>query len=191
MFVWHPLNFWLLMSISTSVLAIISFYFVRPIFPRKEITWINLFYGISSAVVLYILFWLGNKSLILISELLPDLLPHRSENLQSIYANRGILPPYIVGLLLFFPIGFGEEIFWRGFIQRYFSIKWTGLTAVLLTTLLYTAVHLVTANPVLILAALTCGFFWSVLYWLTGALFPVLVSHMLWDPAIFIIWPIQ
>jgi hypothetical protein len=94
-------------------------------------------------------------------------------------------------LLLFFPIGFGEEIFWRGYVQRGFAEKWSGRRAFILTTLLYTAVHLPTGNTVLIAAALTCGLFWSGVYFATGRLLPVLISHMLWDPAIFIVWPIR
>jgi membrane protease YdiL (CAAX protease family) len=65
------------------------------------------------------------------------------------------------------------------------------MTAYFVTILLYAGIHLPTKNPVLILAALTCGVFWGGLYWATGRLVPVLVSHMLWDPAIFVIFPIR
>jgi membrane protease YdiL (CAAX protease family) len=191
MFIVRPLNFWLMMSFSTSLLAAISFIFGRPLIFREELTWKNIFLGILAAGALYAVFWTGNEALIFISRFLPTLIPDRAGNINAVYANRGILSPLLVGILLCFPIGFGEEIFWRGFVQRRFSLKWSPLSAWLITTLLYVAVHLPTGNPVLILAALTCGAFWGGLYAVTGRLVPVLVSHMVWDPVIFVIWPIR
>lgn len=191
MFVFRPLNFWFMMSFSTSLLTIISYAFARPLIPKNELTWKNLILGIVLAAILYGLFWVGKQGLFVISKLFPNLLSNPLTNIHAVYANRGALPPQLVGALLFFPIGFGEEIFWRGFIQRHFTKKWNGWSAFALTSFLYTAVHLPTGNPVLILAALTCGLFWGGLYRATGTLVPVLISHMLWDPAIFVIWPIR
>lgn len=191
MFVIRPLNFWLMMSFSTCLLAAVSFIFGRPLFLREDLSWKNILLGIVAAGALYAVFWIGNEALILLSGFLPTLIPDRAGNINAVYANRGVLSPLLVGILLFFPIGFGEEIFWRGFVQRRFSLKWSPLSAWLVTTLLYAAVHLPTGNPVLILAALTCGAFWGGLYAVTGRLVPVLVSHMVWDPVIFVIWPIK
>jgi membrane protease YdiL (CAAX protease family) len=191
MFVIRPLNFWLMMSFSTSLLAALSFVFGRPLISREELTWKNILLGLLSAALLYAVFWIGNQFLILVSHLLPGLIPDRAGNMNAVYANRGILSPVLVGTLLFFPIGFGEEVFWRGFVQCRFSLKWTPLAAWIVTTFLYVGVHLPTGNPVLILAALTCGAFWGGLYMMTGALVPVLVSHMIWDPVIFVVWPIK
>ena len=191
MFVFRPLNFWLMLTFSTTLLATLSFLLGGPLIQKTELKWSNLFLGILFAGLLYALFWVGNQALIIISRLFPDLLPDRAGNISSVYANIGTLSPQLVGALLFFPVGFGEEIFWRGFVQRRFSEEWNGRLAFVVTTLLYTAVHLPTGNPVLILAALTCGLFWGGLYWATGSLVPVLISHMIWDPLIFVIWPIR
>lgn len=191
MFVIRPLNFWLMMSLSTSLLATIAFIFGRPLIFREELTWKNMLLGILAAGALYVVFWTGNEFLILMSRFLPTLIPDRAGNINAVYANRGILSPLLVGILLFFPIGFGEEIFWRGFVQRRCSVKWSPLSAWIVTTILYVVVHLPTGNPVLILAAFTCGAFWGGLYAVTGRLVPVLVSHMVWDPVIFVIWPIH
>lgn len=191
MFIVRPFNFWLMMSVSTSLLAAVSFAFGRPLIPREEFSWKNILLGILAAVLLYVVFWVGNQALILISGALPALIPDREGNIEAVYANRGALSPFVVGALLFFPIGFGEEIFWRGFVQRRFSHKSGPLAAFALTTLLYVGVHVPTWNPVLILAALTCGVFWGGLYLASGRLVPVLVSHMLWDPMIFVAWPMR
>jgi membrane protease YdiL (CAAX protease family) len=191
MFVLRPLNFWLMLSFSTSLLGGISLTHVRPLLRREELTLKNFLLGFLMAGLLYAIFWLGNQFLIFFSMLFPYLLPDRSGNISSVYANLGSLPPALVGALLFFPIGFGEEIFWRGFVQRRLAERWNPAVGFALALLLYTGVHLPTGNPVLILAAFACGAFWGGLYWLTGSILPVLISHMLWDPAIFVIWPIR
>jgi hypothetical protein len=190
-FVFRPLNFWILLTFSTSLLAAIAFAIGRPLIPSREFTAKNLLLGILLAALLYAIFYVGNQFLVLVSRLFPALLPDPAGNIASVYANLGGLSPGLVAFLLFFPIGFGEEIFWRGFVQRRFRERWSARSAFVLTALLYTAIHFPTGNPVLILAALTCGLFWGGFYWATGSLVPVLVSHMLWDPFIFVILPIK
>ncbi|OGL42229.1 MAG: hypothetical protein A2161_06665, partial [Candidatus Schekmanbacteria bacterium RBG_13_48_7] len=162
-----------------------------PLFEKKEINLRNIIIGIALAILLYIIFWTGNKFIIFLSSLKPGLVPERIENLNSIYANRGMFSSYVISALLFFPIGFGEEIFWRGFIQRFLTGKWNPLVAITVTTFLYVMVHVPTGNPILILAAFTCGLFWGSSYRLSGSIIPVLVSHMVWDPFIFVIMPIK
>lgn len=191
MFVLKPLNFWVMLTFSTSLLSAIAFYLVRPLIAKSEFTAGNVLLGALLAALLYALFYVGNQFLVLVSRLFPSLLPDRAGNIASVYANLGGFSPTLVASLLFFPIGFGEEVFWRGFVQRRFQERGGGRSAFVLTTCLYTAIHLPTGNPVLILAALTCGLFWGGFYWATGTLVPVLVSHMLWDPFIFVIMPIK
>lgn len=191
-FILRPFNFWLMMSVNTSLLAAISFAFTRgPLISPKEFSWKNVLLGLPAAVLLYLVFLVGNQVLLLFADLFPALIPDRAGNIEAVYANRGGLSPIVVGALLFFPIGFGEEIFWRGFVQARLSQKWEPLAAFALTTLLYTGVHVPTGNPVLILASFTCGVFWGGLYMASGKLVPVLVSHMVWDPLIFVILPIK
>jgi membrane protease YdiL (CAAX protease family) len=191
MFVFKPFNFWVMLTFSTSLLAAIAFVLGRPLLLGRKFTAKDVLLGVVLAGLLYALFYAGNQFLMMASRLFPALLPDRAGNIASVYANLGGLSPALVSLLLFFPIGFGEELFWRGFVQRRFSERWSASSAFALTTLLYTAIHLPTGNPVLILAALTCGVFWGGFYWATGSLVPVLVSHMLWDPFIFVIAPIR
>ncbi|HOE17787.1 MAG TPA: type II CAAX endopeptidase family protein [Syntrophorhabdaceae bacterium] len=195
-FLWHttfilrPFNFWLTMTFNTALLSAISFAAGKVPWQKREWGMRNIGIGIFAAIVLYGIFWLGHQVLIL-ANTYTGLLPQRAENLSAIYASRAELPQYLVAALLFFPIGFGEEIYWRGFVQRSFQERWGKGAALLFTVILYTAVHLSTGNPVLILAAFICGIYWSGLYWYTGSLVPVLISHMLWDPFIFVIAPIQ
>ncbi len=191
MFVLKPFNFWMMMAFSTSLLSLVVLWIGEPFARRGEWSWSNVWIGVASALLLYAIFWAGNQGLILFEKLVPGLFSDRPRNLAAIYGNRGELAPHWVALLLFFPIGFGEEFFWRGLVQNHFSgtrSRWGGF---LIATFLYTAVHFATGNYVLLLAALTCGLFWGALYAWRGQLFPVLLSHMLWDPLIFVLFPIQ
>jgi membrane protease YdiL (CAAX protease family) len=190
MFILRPLNFWLMLSLSTSLLGASACVFGGRLLRRDDMRFRNVLLGVVSAGLLYLIFWMGNETLMVLSRLMPGVLPDRAGNIHAVYANRGGLSPFLVGVLLLFPIGFGEELFWRGFVQRRLGEKRNPFHAFLVTTLLYTGVHLPTGNPVLILAALTCGLFWGGLYWASGSLVAVLLSHMLWDPAIFVLWPI-
>jgi membrane protease YdiL (CAAX protease family) len=190
-FVIKPFNFWLTMSINTLLLIFIASYFNRGIIRSDEIHVRNIVIGIGAAVCLYMIFWTGNRVLIFLSTHVSGFLPDRTGDLEAIYANRESLSSLLVAALLFFPIGFGEELYWRGFVQRYFMEKWNATTGMIITTCIYTLVHIPTGNPVLIIAAFTCGIFWGYLYMKTGSIVPVLISHMLWDPMIFVFFPVR
>lgn len=183
-FVVRPFDFWLMMGVATILLSCLAVAFGRPLFAKGDLSLKHLLIGVASAMFLYGVFWVG-------SEVLTVIMPSsRAEHLASIYANKGSLPPVAVALLLFFPIGFGEELFWRGYVQRQFALKYGKWIGLALATSIYVAVHLPTGNPVLLLAALACGLFWGGLYAWTGSLTAVLVSHMIWDPLIFVVRPI-
>ncbi|MBN1540681.1 CPBP family intramembrane metalloprotease [candidate division KSB1 bacterium] len=190
MFVWRPCNFWLMMTLSTLLLSAIAFTLGRPLFQRPLPNVRDLLHGGVSAIVLYLIFAIGHRLLGLFALWLPDLFAGLETQIISVYADRGALPTTLVAALLFFPIGFGEELFWRGLVQKSFSRQHSAFAAFALTTLFYTAVHLVTGNPVLLLAAAVCGLFWGGLYWITGNLWIVVISHMIWDPLIFVWMPL-
>jgi len=189
-FIVKPFNFWLMMTFNTLLLSAVSFCWGGHFFRWREWSLRNILVGVGAAAVLYGIFFTGHHMLVWAGNNM-GILPHRAENLNSIYANREIISPALIAALLFFPIGFGEEIFWRGFVQKFFQQKWGKAAAFIVTLVLYTGVHVPTANPVLILAAFICGAYWGGLYCFTGSLVPVIVSHMVWDPFIFIIFPIR
>ena len=191
MFVVKPFNFWLMMAFSTTLLSLIVLWIGKPFAEKGEWCWSNVLLGVASALLLYGIFWIGNHALVFAEKLLPGIFSGRSENLTAIYANRGGLASHWVALLLFFPVGFGEEFFWRGLVQKYFASKLGRWRGFFLATILYAGVHFSTGNYVLLMAALTCGIFWGALYAWRGHLLPVLLSHMIWDPLIFVILPIQ
>lgn len=186
MFVVKPIeNFWIMMVFSTSVLSIISLRNNRNQLKQGNINFKEIFIGIASAVILYLVFFAGKYLLDLLK-----IIPNHEQGISNVYATRGILPGWLIALFLFFPVGFGEEIFWRGFLQRLMSEKYGNKIAFLVTTFFYTAVHIPTMNPVLILAALLVGIYWGMIFiWRKNNIVAPMISHMVWDPVIFIILP--
>lgn len=88
-------------------------------------------------------------------------------------------------------IGPAEEIFWRGYVQHTLSACYNPDKGLIITTLLYTLVHVASCNFMLIMAALVAGAVWGLCY----RLFPnrfgaIILSHALWDVAVFVVFPI-
>ncbi len=88
-------------------------------------------------------------------------------------------------------IGPAEEIFWRGYVQNALSKRWNPNTGFIVTTLVYALVHIWSFNFMLVMAALVVGAIWGLAYRLypqkLGAL---IVSHAVWDVAVFVLFPI-
>ena len=187
-FVLRPANFWLMMSVNTVLLILFTLALGNPL-KHNHPTWKDLIFGLIAALGLYLIFWLGNLILIFSQKTL-HIFSNRQPQLQDIYNNSSSLNSILIAFLLVFPIGFGEELYWRGLVQKYFVRKFNPFYGFLLTTLIYTAIHLPTGNHILILAALACGLFWGGIYYKTNNLWIVLFSHMFWDPFIFVIMPI-
>lgn len=138
--------------------------------------------GILSAVGLYLVFYLGNMASRLI-------FPFAANNIENVYAFKAGAAPMRIALLMAFIIGPGEELFWRGFLQRRFQMERGPFQGFLLATLLYTGVHIASGNVMLVLAAGVCGLFWGFMYLRTGSLLLNVVSHTVWDMAIFLFFP--
>ena len=96
----------------------------------------------------------------------------------------------LVGVLLTVLIGPAEEIFWRGYVQKQLGARYGDWFAVLITVLIYTLVHIWSFNFMLIMAAMVCGLFWGILYKYHKNIVTLIVSHAVWDVAVFILIPI-
>lgn len=141
--------------------------------------------GIAIALVLWFVFFLGDK----ISSLL---FGFAGGQVDSIYAMKGGVSPYVIGALLFFIIGPAEEIFWRGFVQKSFSEEWGANWGFAAALLCYTLIHIWSFNFMLIMAALVAGFCWGLIYRLfPRSLTALIISHALWDLCAFILIPMH
>lgn len=190
MFVLHELgafDFWWWMTTNLLILLAISFitdweylYILRNDFNEKVLKKVGI--GLLTALFLYILFFIGNY-------LSRRWFDFAGSGIENVYAFKGDATGIRIALLMIFVIGPGEELFWRGYLQRKISAKtgkWAGLFIALI---LYTGVHVFTGNFMLIMAALICGLFWGWLYLKYNSMLINVISHTIWDIVVFLVLP--
>ena len=178
----NALTFWDRISLSTVILLFISLSLGRSGMRLKP-SGRALFIGVFSAILLYLFFWSGFQVLRGNSTFI--------QQVSSVYLLRTSAPSDVIFLLLVFPIGPAEEAYWRGLIQKDFQTKMNGGAAIIVTSALYSLIHLPTSNPSLIFVALVGGLVWGYLYRrYNNDLFACLVSHILFDELVFVLLPI-
>lgn len=176
--------FWWMMTFSAFTLTVLSS-IVSPGW-WKCVRWSvsNLLFGIVIAVVLWCVFWVGDKA----STWLFDF---ARPQVNLIYGMKEGESPWLLSCLLLFLIGPAEEIFWRGYVQETFSKKFSPNTGFILATACYTLVHIASFNFMLIMASMVCGLAWGLLYRFFPQRFSaIILSHALWDAAVFVWFPI-
>lgn len=138
--------------------------------------------GVLSAVLLYFFFFACNK-------LSRWLFPWAGAGIDGVYAFKGGAAALRIGLLMALVIGPGEELFWRALLQGGLEAKYRPFGAFLLSAALYTGVHLFSFNPMLVIAAAVCGLYWGLLWLVFRSPLLNMVSHTLWDIAVFLVFP--
>lgn len=146
--------------------------------PRRR----DLAVGLGSAAALYGIFQVGDR-------LTRRLLPTAGRDIEAVYQLRATAPRARIALALASVIGPGEELFWRGLIQRSLQPRFGRLGAALVASGVYAAVHAVSENLTLTGAAGVAGLFWGLLYAGEQRLPALIVSHVAWDIWIFLIAP--
>ena len=199
-------NFWGVMSSAAALLLLLSLWYGRDLWKErwrqmpKSPAYIlqQIVLGVGIAAVLWGVFWIGDK----VSQwLFPSFA--RME-VDAVYGLKKSANQQLIGWLLLLLIGPAEEIFWRGYVQATFCelfkanrpqwlqrlpAQWA---AMLVATAIYALIHIPAANFMLVMAALVCGVVWGGLYafrrdWLPA----VILSHALWDAAVFVWFPIM
>ena len=177
-------NFWFAMSISASILWLLSIFLGKNFSKQFSFSSKEVALGLVSAVALYGVFYLGNYH----STAWFDFAKPQIGNIYSMKDGNNL---YLVGVLLLILIGPAEEIFWRGYVQRTVGHKYGDWTAFILTTLVYTLVHVWSFNFMLIMAAMVCGAFWGLMFMFNKKnLVSLVISHAVWDLSVFILFPI-
>lgn len=178
------INFWEMMAGSALTLAVLACLFDRNWL--KESAWNpqSLLLGIALAAALWGVFWTGDK-------VAAWLFDFARPQVDMIYGLKESTNPLFLTLLLLLVTGPAEEIFWRGYVQRTISQCWNPNAGFAITTAVYALVHAASCNFMLIMAALVAGIVWGGLYRLFPRRLPVLiVSHAVWDAAVFVWFPI-
>jgi membrane protease YdiL (CAAX protease family) len=190
MFVLHaagPVDFWWWMSGNLVILIALSFALDRTYIPwlkndltSKTLRKIGI--GLLSAAFLYVLFFVGNY-------LSRRWFDFAGSGIENVYEFKGNASAIRIALLMILIIGPGEEIFWRGYLQRQFAGKWGKWTGLVVALVIYTGVHVLTGNFMLVMAALICGLFWGWLYLKYESMLINVISHTVWDITVFLLLP--
>lgn len=177
------LNFWICMSCAAALLWLMSLTFGKGLRRHFTLNIRDIALGIASAALLWGIFYIGDW----LSSMMFDF---ADRQVDSIYGMKEGSDLTLVGLALLTLIGPAEEIFWRGYIQQYFEEKKGKWWALAITSLIYALVHIWSFNFMLIMAALVCGIFWGLLYAYNKNLLTIIISHAVWDAAVFLWFPI-
>ena len=177
-------DFWEMMTASALALSLLATCF-NPGW-RGQLRWSasNLLLGAGIAVTLWCVFWIGDKAA-------SWLFDFARPQVDAIYGMKEGYSPWLLSLLMLLLVGPAEEIYWRGYVQRTLSLRWGENAGFAVATLLYALVHAGSCNFMLVMAAFVAGVVWGALYRFFPQRFAaIVVSHALWDVAVFIWFPI-
>jgi membrane protease YdiL (CAAX protease family) len=185
----EPFDFWWWLSANLVILVSIAAFF-DPTWAqaiRQDVAGnmrFNISMGILSALFLYVVFAAGNF-------LSRNIFAFAGNDIQDVYAFKMGASRLRIAVLMTFVVGPGEELFWRGFLQRSLQTKAGTYPGFLMATGIYTLVHLGSGNAMLVLAAGVCGLFWGFLYLRYDSMTLNVVSHTLWDVTVFLLLPLN
>lgn len=177
-------NFWIMMTCSGLALTAYSTWAQKGWWKDIKLDASNIILGIALAAALWGIFWIGDK----LSSLMFDF---ARPQVNLIYGMKEGENPWVLTFLMLFIIGPAEEIFWRAYIQKNFSKRWNPNIGFIVTTLVYSLVHISKFNFMLIMAAMVAGIVWGLAYrFFPERLGAIIISHAIWDCAVFIWFPI-
>lgn len=178
-------NFWCVMTAAALILSAFAFCGMRGLRRRLSFTPAALALGGLMAAGLWLVFFIGDAAS-------AYLFHFARPEVSAIYGIKAGVPPLLLTALLLCLIGPAEEIYWRGCVQETLSRRWGANAGFVVSTALYTAVHIPSCNFMLVMASLVAGGFWGLAYRLMPRrLGAIVISHALWDAAVFIWFPIS
>jgi membrane protease YdiL (CAAX protease family) len=178
------ISFWVQMTVAVALLvaAVVAIERRRWV-ARLRFRAIHVLAGLAAAAFLYLAFAIAHA-------VGTRLFDFAASEVAAIYGRRAQADPIAIGIALFVWIGPGEELVWRGFVQHRLAERFGAWRGYLFAALLYAGVHVWSFNLMLVLAALLCGLLWGALYSHFRSLWPGLISHAVWDLAIFVLLPL-
>jgi membrane protease YdiL (CAAX protease family) len=156
----------------------------EPSLRRERLRLGDLAKGLGSAAGLYAIFQVGDR-------MARRIMPAGDREIAGIYQLRTAAPRPAIATALALAIGPGEELFWRGLVQRDLMRRFGRVRGTLLASSIYGCIHLVSKNLTLTGAAATAGLFWGALYAREQRMAPMIISHVSWDIWIFLIAPTE
>jgi len=174
-------GFWAKMAAGAGSLGAFALY-ANPDLRKIRVRPQDVVRGIVSAGVLYGIFQVGDR-------LARVVMPNGAAEIDDIYKKRALAPTPMIATSLALLIAPGEELFWRGLVNRYLAQELGPLAGNAAGAAIYGGIHLVSGNLTLTGAAGVAGAFWSLEHLAQGRMAPLIVSHVAWDLWIFLVRP--
>lgn len=173
--------FWYIYT--ASILLLITFAILQEDIDDQKGFFSYLSFGVLSGVLLYGLYWIGYYGVGLLNL-------GFQRDIHQLYRWFG---PSLTWeyFALVLAAGPGEEIFWRGFVQKRLLKSMKPASAIVIGALLYASVHIYSGKFILIAGALFTGIVWGSLYYWKKSMPLVIVSHLIFDVMLFIILPLK
>jgi uncharacterized protein len=137
--------------------------------------------GTVSGLVLFGFFWLSYQGIVIF-----DLPFERDIHKLYRWFAPSIFWEYLSLVLVAAP---GEELFWRGFILNRLLKYFNPIISIIVGAILYASVMIYSGEFILVLATFLCGLLWGALYLWKKSMPLVIVSHLIFDIMLFIIFP--
>jgi membrane protease YdiL (CAAX protease family) len=174
-------GFWAKMAAGVGALGAYALY-TNPDLRKTRLKSADVARGIASAGLLYGIFQVGDR-------FARRVMPNGGAEIDDIYRKRGLAPDPFIAATLALLIAPGEELFWRGLVNRYLAQQLGPVAGNAAGATIYGAIHLVSGNLTLTGAAGVAGAFWSLEHLAQGRMAPLIVSHVAWDVWIFLVRP--
>jgi uncharacterized protein len=172
--------FWYIFT--ASMLILISYAIIKEEIDDEVPLPVYLTYGTISGLLLFGFFYIGD----ILFEVLNIPVQDDIARLYELFSPT-LFWHYLSLMLIAVP---GEEIFWRGFIQKNL-LKNTGIWgSTIISALMYASINIYTGEWILVLATLIGGLLWGYLYAWKRSIPLVIVSHLIFDLLLFILFPI-
>jgi hypothetical protein len=174
-------GFWAKMAAGVGSLGAFALY-ANPDLRKTRVKPADVARGIASAGLLYGIFQVGDR-------FARRIMPNGSAEIDDIYRKRGLASTPMIAASLALLIAPGEELFWRGLVNRYLAQQLGPVAGNAAGAAIYGGIHLVSGNLTLTGAAGVAGAFWSLEHLAQGRMAPLIVSHVAWDLWIFLVRP--
>lgn len=119
------------------------------------------------------------------------ILPGLSAWVTPLYGNLQQPPGPYRALPILILVVVAEECVWRGLLIDMLQQRYPALQVVLLSTACYAIPHLCGGSWLLLGVVLICGVIWSSLRLMTGSLVVPLLTHLIWDLSVFVMFPLE
>lgn len=141
--------------------------------------------ALVSAVLLYLVFYGGNAA---IQAFHPLGLSAGSENsIYSLIASSSNPPALQVSVLAFDAVGY--ESFFRGVLQTRMEPR-LGAASPFVVAVIDAGLHIITLNPLWVVTTFIADSAWGLTYRYSRDLTASVLSHFIWDIAIFLVFPV-